>query len=112
MTNPRRRMTPDELAASKERANLRRRLRRLWVSDCLFEELCDEMGMTAAEVRVYAVSLGLDPNRPEPDVYLPTPEEILRETTKIKMSWTPVEREARLGGRPFGSMEDATGDDI
>lgn len=105
-------MTPEELAASKERANLRRRLRRLWVSDCLFEELCDEVGMTADEVRAYAITLGLNPNRPEPEVYLPTPAEILAETTKIKMSWTPAEREARLGGRTLGNIEDATGDDI
>jgi hypothetical protein len=108
----RRRMTPEELAASKERANLRRRLRRLWVSDCLFEELCDEVGMTADEVRAYAKTLGLDPHRPEPEVYLPTQEEILAETTMIKMSWTPAEWESRLGGRALGNIDDATGDDI
>jgi hypothetical protein len=103
-------MTPAELLASKDRANLRRRLRRLWASDCLFSELCDEMGMTGDEVRLYAAAMGLGPDRPEPDVYLPTPEQIRIETAKIRAAWTPEEREARLGGRPYAILN-PTGDD-
>lgn len=110
MNTPRRRMTPDELLESKERANLRRRLRRLWVSDCLFDELCDEMCMSPEQVRRYAVEMGLDPNRPEPDIYLPTPQEIRVATSKIRAGWSDEERDARLGGRLLGILN-ATGDD-
>lgn len=89
-------MTPEELSAAKERANQKRRLRRLWVSDASIEEVCEEMGMAAPDLLRYAASLGLT-DRKEPGCYIPTPLEIKIATAQIRMAWTQPEREARLG---------------
>lgn len=105
MKTPRRRMTPDELAAAKDRANQKRRLRRLWASDCSFEEICEEMGMAEDEMREYAAALGLA-DRPEPDFFLPTPEEIKEATYRLRMSWTQAERDARLGRMELPTRSD------
>lgn len=51
MTTPRRRMTPDELLRSKVGANIRRALRRLWVGDVEFEELCEVVQPTVEGVQ-------------------------------------------------------------
>lgn len=103
-------MTPDELAAAKERANQKRRLRRLWASDCSWEEVCEEMGLDSESLRAYAATLGLY-DRPEPDCFLPTPEQIRIEAAKIRMGWTQTEREARLGGRLSDKLDNATRSD-
>lgn len=99
MTHPsRRRMTPAELAASLEGANLKRRLRRRWRSDAGLDELAAEFGMTEAALLALAASLGLGER--EVECYLPSPEEIRLATAKLRAGWTETERESRLGGRP------------
>jgi hypothetical protein len=103
-------MTPEELASAKERANQKRRLRRLWASDSSWDEVCEEMGMGSEELRAYAATLGLDV-RPEPDCFIPTPLEIKKAAAEIRMGWSQAEREARLGGRVFDRMNKATGSD-
>lgn len=96
MTSPsRRRMTPEELQAAKERANLKRRVRRLWAGDSSLAEICDEVGMNEPALRAFAATLGLV-ERDEPECHLPTPEEIRLEMARIRFQWTQVEREARL----------------
>lgn len=106
-----RRLTPAEIAANKERANRKRRMRRLWAGDLSMQEICEEMEMPMVDLVAYAATLGLH-ERVEPDVFVPTPEEIRIEAAKIRMRWTQAEREARLGGRQFGTLEDATRRDI
>ena len=51
MSPPRRRMTPDELLRSKVGANIKRSLRRLWVSDMEFDELLDAVQPTPEGVQ-------------------------------------------------------------
>ena len=51
MSPSRRRMTPDELLYSKVGANIRRSLRRLWVSDMEFDELIDAVQPTPEAVQ-------------------------------------------------------------
>jgi hypothetical protein len=89
-------LTPEGKAA----ANKKRQFRRLWASDCTLDELCDETAMTAAEVRVFADSLGLG-ERPEPEQYLPSHDEIRLQCAIFRAGWTQAERESRLGGRPI-----------
>ena len=103
-------MTPEELSAAKERANQKRRLRRLWVSDSSLEEICEEMGMAEPVLRQYAAALGLT-DRPDPDCYVPTPLEIKLAAAQIRMGWTQAERESRLGGRQSDRLDNATGSD-
>jgi hypothetical protein len=105
--NPRRRMTPEEKLASKDRANQKRRLRRLWSSDSSLDEICEEMGMGEDELLAYAAGLGLK-DRDPPDCYIPTPLEIRLATASIRMGWTQAERDARLEGRLSDRLEDAT----
>lgn len=103
-------MTPEELSAAKERANQKRRLRRLWASDCTFDEMCEEMGMAEPVLRQYAAALGLT-DRPDPDCYVPSLLEIKLAAAQIRMGWTQVEREARLEGRLSDRLDNATGSD-
>ena len=110
MANPRRRMTPEEKAASMERANQKRRLRRLWASDSSLEEICEEVGMEEQALLRFAGELGLQ-DRQAPECYLPSPLEIRLATARIRMGWTQVEREARLEGRLSDRLDNATGRD-
>jgi hypothetical protein len=103
-------MTPEELAASKKRANQKRRLSRLWVSESSLGEICEEMGMAEPELLRYAATLGLT-DRPEPDCYVPTPLEIKVAAAQIRAGWTQAERESRLGGRQSDRLDNATRDD-
>lgn len=97
MTSPsRRRMTPEELAASLEGANRKRRLRRRWASDASLEELAAEFGVSHAELLRMADDLGLGPR--ESECYLPSQEEIRLVCAKLRAGWTESERESRLGG--------------
>lgn len=57
MTTPRRRLTPDELLRSKVGANIKRSLRRLWLGDMEFDEVCDAIQPTAEGVRRAAAAL-------------------------------------------------------
>lgn len=99
MTHPsRRRMTPEELAASLEGANLKRRLRRRWKSDASLDELATEFGVTLDELARMADDLGLGER--EAECYLPTPEEIRLACARLRAGWSESERESRLEGRP------------
>jgi hypothetical protein len=80
-------------------ANRKRQFRRLWKSDCLIDELCEEVSMTPAEARAFADSLGLG-ERPEPEPYLPTHSEIREQCARFRAGWSQTERESRLSGRP------------
>lgn len=110
MTFFRRRMTPEELAASEEQANKKRKLRRLWKGDSSFDEICEEMGMTGDAVEAFAAALGLS-ERPESEAYLPTPEEIRLACARIRAAWTPAERESRLEAARSARMDNTTGRD-
>lgn len=103
----RRRLTPEEIAAGKERANAKRRFRRLWAGDLTTQEICEELGWTIEAVHEFAASLGLS-ERVEPDVYIPSESEIRLVAAQIRMQWTPAEREARMAPRYFGKMDNAT----
>lgn len=110
-TSPsRRRMTPDELEAAKERANLKRRIRRLWVGDSSFAEICEEVGMAEEALRAFAAAMGLA-DREEPEFYLPSKSAIRLETARIRAGWTQAEREARLEAARTVTMKEPTGDD-
>jgi len=101
---PSKRKPKEEILANKERANQKRKLRRLWsYSDLSFEEVCDEMDMTEPELRKYAASLGLG-DRQEPSVFIPTPEEIRMSAAEVRTTWTQADRESRLGAGAFGRM--------
>lgn len=89
-------MTPDELAASLEGANRKRRLRRRWKSDASLEELAAEFGVSHAELLGMAGDLGLGPR--EAECYLPSPEDIRLACAKLRAEWSESERESRLGG--------------
>lgn len=103
----RRRLTPEEIAAGKERANEKRRFRRLWAGDLTTQEICEELGWTLERVHEFAASLGLT-ERVEPGVYIPSAAEIRLVSARIRLSWTPAEREARMQPRFFGKIENAT----
>lgn len=105
---PSKRKSQEKILANKEQANRKRKLRRLWsYSDLSFDELCDEMEMPQSELLEYAESLGL-PERPEPDVYIPTPEQIRMAAAEIRSEWTQADLESRLGAGAFGRMNNAT----
>jgi hypothetical protein len=103
-------MTPAELAASKERANRKRQLHRLWAGDSSLDEICDDLGMAEDEVLEFAQSLGLPP-RPEPEFFLPTPEQIRMACAEIRSKWTQLERESRRAAAWSVRMDNATGSD-
>lgn len=89
-----RRLTPEEIAANKARANRKRLIRRLWKGEYTLVEICEEMGMGEAAVLAFAESLGLG-ERVEVECYLPSREEIRLSCAKIRAGWTQAEREAR-----------------
>lgn len=84
----------EEIEANRARANEKRRLRHLWKGELTLAEICEEMEMGEAELLAFADYLELD-ERPEIDVYLPTPEEIRLAAAEIRAGWTPAELEAR-----------------
>lgn len=77
-------------------ANEKRAIRRLWKSDMTLAEICEELGFSFGEVADAASHLGL-PKRAAPDIYLPTQDEIRRACAQIRATWSPAERELRLG---------------
>lgn len=94
----RRRMTPAEIKASKERANKKRKLHRLWNSENTIDEICEEMDMDEDEVVVLATEMGL-PEMPEScRSYIPTPEELRLACAAVRAGWTDAERDARRTG--------------
>jgi hypothetical protein len=66
--------------------------------------VANEMSLTAEAVVSLAKEMGLGV-RPEPDCYLPTPDEIRLETAKFRSEWSQAERDARVQGELFGRME-------
>lgn len=106
----RQRLTEEEIARNKRRANEKRKLHRLWAGDATFAEICEEMAMTPAGVREFARSLGLG-HREEPEFYLPSPAEIRMQTARIRAGWTQAEREARLEAARTARMNEPTGQD-
>ena len=88
------RLTPQQIADAKKAANLKRRVRRLWKGDLTLDEICEETGMPRDEFLALAASMGLV-NRPEPDVYIPTPEEIRLSAAGIRAGLTQTELESR-----------------
>lgn len=80
----------------KLNANQKRALRRLWPGDLTTDEIRDELGITPEQLLAAAAIMGL-PERQEGTIYIPSPETIRLECAKIRASWTPAEREARLG---------------
>lgn len=63
-----------------------------------------EMQMTPEAIIALAAEMGLG-ERPEPDCYLPTPDEIRLETARFRSEWSQAERDARVQGPLFGRME-------
>jgi hypothetical protein len=89
-----RRLTPEELAEHKERANRKRQIRHLWKGELTDGEIAEEMGLSLGELLQFAEQLGL-PARKESCVFLPTPEQIRLATAAIRAGWTRAELEAR-----------------
>lgn len=88
--------------------NQKRALRHLWKGELTMEEIAEEMNFTAFELSE-AVRLMNLPDRVEPDIYIPTREEILLEAAKIRAKWTPAEREARRCAAWSARLDIATG---
>lgn len=59
------------------------------------EEMASDLGMGLAEFYEACTEVGLRP-RVDPDVYMPTAEDIERECAKIRMAWDAETVEARL----------------
>lgn len=59
------------------------------------EEMASDLGMGLAEFFEACTEVGLRP-RVDPDVYMPTAEDIERETAKIRLAWDEETVEARL----------------
>lgn len=78
-------------------ANQKRKLRRLWAVGLTDEEICDETGLTQAELTAAVVALSL-PERQEGEVYLPTRLEIVAECAKFRAGWSEAERDSRRRG--------------
>jgi hypothetical protein len=92
MTKPR--MTPEQLAASKEGAERKRQIRRLWKSDQSLLDICEKLGLDEDAALALAASLGLS-ERPPVDYYLPTEEEIADATAAIRETWDVVTEQGR-----------------
>jgi hypothetical protein len=88
------RLTPQQIADAKKAANLKRRVKRLWKGDLTLDEICEETGMPSDEFLALAASMGLV-NRPEPDVYIPTIEEIRLAAASVRSGWSQTELESR-----------------
>ena len=76
-------------------ANQKRALRHLWKGELTRAEIAEEMSWTDQQLDQAAEFLGL-PERPDPDVYLPSLEEIRLATATIRSQWSQADREARI----------------
>lgn len=63
----------------------KRALRRLWKGESTFAEIAEDLGWSEATLTQAVAFLGL-PERAEPEVYLPTPEEIRLECAKLRLA--------------------------
>ena len=68
----------------------KQKLQRLWKSDSLEDEICDEMGFSEAQLAAAAAQMKL-PYPRKVEVYIPTPEQIM-----LASRWTQVERDRRI----------------
>lgn len=76
-------------------AGERRYILRWYASqDITNEEIASDLGMSIYEFYEACISIGLKP-RQEPDIYIPTQEEIAREAAEIRMSWDVETVESR-----------------
>jgi len=98
-----RRLSAEELAEHKERANRKRQIRHLWKGELTDGEIAEEMGLTLGELKQFAGQLSL-PSRKESCVFLPTPEQIRLAAAAIRAGWTRAELEARR--MPWSGMLD------
>lgn len=101
--------------------NQKRAMRRLWRGGLTLDEVAEELSISSVdfgdcEIVDFTTAMVLDiaehmqlPERVEPNDYIPTPAEIRMACAEIRQSWTPAEREARIGGHDFGRMKEATG---
>lgn len=103
MTKPKN-LTPEQIVEIKAAANFKRRIKRLWAGDLTLTEICEEIGMTEGEFLGHARSLGLE-NRPEPDVFVPTPEQIRMAAAEIRRGWPPDVLESRRVARRYGMLD-------
>lgn len=88
--------------------NQKRALRHLWKGELTLEEIAEEMGFSPEQLDAAVELLGL-PERQEPDVYLPTREEILLAAAKIRAGWTPAELESRRRASRDVRLDNTTG---
>jgi hypothetical protein len=93
MTAPKQ-LTPEQAAEAQAAANLKRRIKRLWKGDLTLEEIREETGMPVEEFLALAAGMGLV-DRPEPDVYIPTADQIRMDTAAIRAAWSKSELESR-----------------
>lgn len=96
--SPHKRLSPQELAENKERANFKRKLRHLWRSDETLDEICVDLGLTPERLAAVAAEMNLG-ERPETVIYLPTQEEIRLAAAEIRAGWSRAELEARRTSR-------------
>ena len=89
-----RRLSAEELAEHKERANRKRQIRHLWKGELTDAEIAEEMELSLDELLEFAESLGL-PEREQSCVYLPTPEQIRLAAAEIRAGWSQAVLEAR-----------------
>jgi hypothetical protein len=105
--------------------NQKRALWRLWMGEYTLDEIPEEMDIATASfkdtescsIRTFTVErvlaaakvMGL-PERVEPNIYLPTPQEIRIACAGFRAGWTPAEREARMAGFSADRIKEATGD--
>ena len=109
-------------------ANQKRALRRLWSGDLDLLEIAEDLSCSTylglengeeCEVTVFdvatviaaALSLGLT-ERPQVEIFVPTPEQIRVAAAEIRAGWTEREREERRKSAwVAGILKDATGAD-
>lgn len=105
--------------------NQKRALWRLWMGEYSLEEIPEEMELATASftdtescsvreftletVVMAARQMGL-PERVEPDIYLPTQQEIRMACAVFRAGWTQAEREARMAGSFIDRMKEAPGE--
>jgi len=61
----------------------------------LNDEIASDLDMSVEEFREACISIGL-PHRSDPDIYVPTPQQILAAAAQIRSTWTNADREERL----------------
>jgi hypothetical protein len=96
-------MTPEELAASRATAKIKRRLRMLWTGDSTVAEIGEELGVEPAELHRLAEEMRLGDRTTR--AYLPTQQEIRLECARFRAGWTPAELESRIVSPRRGRLE-------